>query len=78
MDLYILKARLSPDGVLGCEDIEDLVHDLQQQPLSHPLTELRARHLKKTQTMNADYALLPMSTPDVDEQYGSGTPKKHN
>ncbi|GLC35287.1 hypothetical protein PLESTF_001221000 [Pleodorina starrii] len=76
MDLYILKSRLSPDGVLGSEDIEDLCHDIREPALLHPLQELRNRHLKKTQTTKADYALLPMSAPDVDEQYGSGPKKK--
>ncbi|GIL42305.1 hypothetical protein Vafri_321 [Volvox africanus] len=76
MDLYSLKARLSPDGVLGSEDIEDLCHDIRQPTLLHPLTELRNRYLRKTQTTKADYALLPMSAPDVDEQYGSGPKKK--
>ncbi|PNW86769.1 hypothetical protein CHLRE_02g095152v5 [Chlamydomonas reinhardtii] len=33
MDLYILKARLSPDGVLGGEDIEDFCHDLREPQL---------------------------------------------
>ncbi|GIL95956.1 hypothetical protein Vretimale_1877 [Volvox reticuliferus] len=76
MDLYSLKARLSPDGVLGSEDIEDLCHDIRQPSLLHPLVELRNRHLRKTQTTKADYALLPMSAPDVDEQYSSGPKKK--
>ncbi|GLI70567.1 hypothetical protein VaNZ11_015490 [Volvox africanus] len=76
MDLYSLKARLSPDGILGSEDIEDLCHDIRQPTLLHPLTELRNRYLRKTQTTKADYALLPMSAPDVDEQYGSGPKKK--
>ncbi|KAG2427568.1 hypothetical protein HXX76_012222 [Chlamydomonas incerta] len=71
MDLYILKARLSPDGVLGSEDIEDFCHDLKEPQLLHPLTELRNRHLKKTQTMNADYALLPMNAPDGEDPYSS-------
>ncbi|KAG2498712.1 hypothetical protein HYH03_003452 [Edaphochlamys debaryana] len=71
MDLYILKSRLAPDGVLGSEDIEDLVHDLREPALAHPLQELRARFLKKTQTTNADYALLPMTSPDQDEAFSS-------
>ncbi|KAG2446877.1 hypothetical protein HYH02_008033 [Chlamydomonas schloesseri] len=71
MDLFILKARLSPDGVLTSEDIEDFCHDLKEPQLLHPLTELRNRHLKKTQTMNADYALLPMNAPDGDDPYSS-------
>ncbi len=29
LDIYTLKSRLSPDGVLTSEDIEDLCHDLK-------------------------------------------------
>ncbi len=45
----MLKARLAPDDVLGSEDIEDLVHDIKEPLLAHPLQELRARFIKKNQ-----------------------------
>lgn len=68
LDAYVLKARLSPDEMLGVEDIEDLVHDVAQPGLLHPLTELRTRYLKKADKLKADYALLPMNAPADDEE----------
>lgn len=49
----MLKARLAPDDVLGSEDIEDLIHDIKEPLLAHPLQELRARFIKKNQVGGA-------------------------
>lgn len=43
LDAYVERARLSPDGLLTQDDVEDLVHELEEPGLQHPLTELRNR-----------------------------------
>ncbi len=43
LDTYVERARLSPDGLLTQDDVDDLCHELEEPGLQHPLTELRNR-----------------------------------
>lgn len=43
LDKYVERSRCSPDGLLGGDDLDDLVHELGHQCLAHPLAELRNR-----------------------------------
>lgn len=43
MDKYVERSKLSPDGLLTQDDVDDLCHELEEPALQHPLSELRAR-----------------------------------
>eukprot|EP00955_Chlamydomonas_euryale_P034751 349893-Chlamydomonas_euryale.AAC.3 len=50
--------RVSPDGTLSSEEIDDLCHEFQQKTLLHPLIELRARYIRKHVPKNKGYQML--------------------
>mmetsp|Transcript_7104 Transcript_7104/g.12190 ORF Transcript_7104/g.12190 Transcript_7104/m.12190 type:complete len:563 (+) Transcript_7104:212-1900(+) len=71
LDKYIEQTKLNLDGLLTQDDVDDLCHDLGQDGLLHPLTELRSRYLKRSQQKTGDYALLPAN--DNNEESGLGS-----
>ncbi len=71
MDSYIERCKMSPDGMLTNDDIEDLCHELGEDSLQHPLTELRARYLKRQTAHTGDgYAMLPVNERDATSEGG--------
>ncbi|KAL6753124.1 hypothetical protein V8C86DRAFT_2734512 [Haematococcus lacustris] len=71
LDKYAERVRLSPDGLLTQDDVEDLCHDLEEPGLLHPLSELRSRYCKRIQRKTGDYALLPAKDVSDDESISS-------
>jgi len=59
--------RVSPDGTLSSEEIDDLCHEFQQKTLLHPLIELRARYIRKHVPKNKGYQMLQVGTHDDDD-----------
>ena len=66
MDTYIERCKSNSDGLLTNDDIEDLCNELGEESLLHPLTELRARYLKRQVKHTDDgYAMLPIQERDA-------------
>ena len=64
LDKYYESVQGSADGVLSEEELEDLVRELREPELQHPLMELRARHLKGSEvTARGGYTALPNTAP---------------
>lgn len=58
LDVYMEHARVSPDGTLSHEEIDDLCHELSVPTLHHPMVELRARYIRKHVPKNNGYQML--------------------
>jgi len=67
LDVYMEHTRVSPDGTLSSEEIDDLCHEFQQKTLLHPLIELRARYIRKHVPKNKGYQMLQVGTHDDDD-----------
>ena len=45
LDKYVERVRLSPDGLLTQDDVDDICHELGEPTLHHPMSELRTRYV---------------------------------
>eukprot|EP00798_Chlamydomonas_sp_ICE-L_P021694 gene21694-28717_t len=78
LDKYCERSKLSPDGLLTNDDIEDMCDDLREDGLQHALVELRVRYLKRITSKRGageGYAMLPVNELDSSDR-GEGAWRK--
>ncbi|KAF5841836.1 hypothetical protein DUNSADRAFT_10899 [Dunaliella salina] len=75
LNKYVERLKLCPDGILTQDDVDDLVHELGEPQLLHPLSELRNRYLKRVRHKGeGDYALLPATDAAGDDDEDAPPP----